>query len=450
MACMRRVLFLSLNLLCGALFLLFPAAAGAATESFTFTTLAGSIGGTNDGANGAAQFYFPSRVAVDRAGNLFVADTSNNTIRKVAPVGNNWVVTTIAGTPAFGGAGGTNDGPGGTARFSRPEGIAVDTNGNIFVVDRGSHTIRKISPSGTNWMVETIAGLAGMADCVDGTNSDARFSTPRGIALDSNGNLFVADTSSFTIRKLSPDGTNWIVTTIAGYPFIFGPDDGTNSDALFDLPFGLTVDGSTNIYVADFGNDAIRKIELVGEDWVVTTIAGGTMGSADGTNTTAQFNSPADIGSDGTGNLFVTDQFNNTIRKLSFIADEWVTTTIGGMALQSGASNGVGGAARFKKPWGLAVHTNRSLFIVDSSNSTIREGVPASSLAPHLRIALSGTNAILSWPLSASGFTLETSSSFLPSGPWSPLTNGVVISGNDFILTRNAKTGNAFFRLHGH
>jgi len=140
-------------------FLTFSVTRIQAAESFTWTTLAGGAQGTNDGVNGSAQFYFPSGIAVDGAGNLFVADTSNNTIRKVAPAGPDWVVTTIAGTAAFGAAGGTNDGVNGAAQFWRPNGVWADKNGNVFVVDHYTHTIRKITPVGTNWVVTTIAGL---------------------------------------------------------------------------------------------------------------------------------------------------------------------------------------------------------------------------------------------------------------------------------------------------
>src|SRR5437660_10342627 len=211
-------------------------------QSYTFTALVGSVAGTNDGINSSAQFDFPSGIAVDRAGNLFVADTSNNTIRKVSPAGPDWVVTTIVGVPALGGVGGTKDGINNNARFWKPNGVAVDTNGNIFVVDHYTHTIRKITPSGTNWVVSTIAGVGQMMGYADGTNSDARFSSPTGIAIDKDGNLIVSDTFTYTIRKITPVGTNWVVTTIAGGPYEFGLADGTNSEAQFNLPFGLTVD----------------------------------------------------------------------------------------------------------------------------------------------------------------------------------------------------------------
>jgi hypothetical protein len=422
---------------------------GLRAQSFTFTTLAGSAPGTNDGANSAAQFYFPSGIAVDNAGNLFVADTSNNTIRKVTPVGPDWVVTTIAGMAAFGGAGGTSDGTNGAAQFWRPNGVAVDGQGNVYVVDHYSHTVRKLTPVGTNWVVTTLVGLGLSHGYADGTNSDARFWSPTGIALDRAGNLYVADTFTYTIRKIVSVGTNWVVTTIAGSPFNYGFVNAANTNAQFDLPFGLAIDRSTNIYVADYGNNAIRKIAPVGTNWVVTTVAGsGTTGTNNGANTHAQFDSPADLGVDLAGNLFVTDQYNYTIRKITPVGTNWVVSTVAGLALQSGASNGIGAAARFNKPWGLALQTNGFLFVVDYANQRIREGVPSSSAAPSLSISLSGTNVVLAWPLSAAGFVLESRSNLFPGASWLSLSNGVVISGNSFALTTNSSAGAAFYRLH--
>jgi len=217
---------------------------------------------------------------------------------------------------------------------------------------------------------------------------------------------------------------------------------------MFNLTFGITVDRSNNLYVADFGNHAIRKITPVGTNWVVSTVAGsGNAGSVNGVNTNAEFNSPADVGIDNAGNLYVTDQFNHMIRKITPIGPDWVVSTIGGAALQPGNTNGVGGSARFRKPWGLAVHTNGCLFVMDYSNQSVREGVPSSIAPPPLKISLSGTNVVLSWPLSASGFVLESSSTPSSSGSWTALTNGVVILRNSFVLTRAASGGVGFFRL---
>src|SRR5262249_53460181 len=152
-------------------------------------------------------------VAVGSGGNLYVVEQGNGTIRKITQFGTNWVVSTIAGL-AF--SKGTNDGVGSDARFNQPYGVAVDTAGNIYVADSFNHTIRKLTPVGTNWPVSPIAGLGGNLGTADGTNSAARFTQPMGITADTNGNVFVGDFVNDTIRKITPLGTNWVVSTLAG------------------------------------------------------------------------------------------------------------------------------------------------------------------------------------------------------------------------------------------
>jgi sugar lactone lactonase YvrE len=170
------------------------------------TTLAGSAGdyGANDGRGIEVRFDWPEGVAVDSAGSVFAADTGNSTIRKVTPDG---VVTTLAGSA---GDYGTNDGPGVAARFDEPEGVAVDGEGNVYVADTWNSTIRKVSPGG---VVTTLAGSAGDYGTNDGPGVDARFDLPAGVAVDSVGNVYVADTWNCTIRKISLAG---VVTTLAG------------------------------------------------------------------------------------------------------------------------------------------------------------------------------------------------------------------------------------------
>src|ERR1017187_2674685 len=196
---------------------------------YTFTTFAGNSGyGSADGTNSAARFAGNIGAVVDSAGNVYVTDFYNATIRKVTPVGTNWVVTTIAG---LAGSPGSADGTNSAARFFNPDGVAVDSAGNLYVADDGSDTIRKVTPVGTNWVVTTIAGLASHSGSANGTGSAARFNNPSDVRLDSTGNIYVADTSNHTIRKLALIGTSWVVTTIAGLAGSPGSADGTGSAA---------------------------------------------------------------------------------------------------------------------------------------------------------------------------------------------------------------------------
>jgi sugar lactone lactonase YvrE len=337
---------------------------------YTFITLAGSAGyGCADGTNSAAQFAYPSSVAVDSAGNLYVADTVNCTIREMTPVGTNWVVTTLAGQV---GCTGTNDGTGNAARFYYPNGVAVDNAGNVYVADTVNHTIRKVTPVGTNWVVTTLVGQAGSAGANDGTNSAALFNGPAAVAVDSAGNVYVADTSNDTIRKVAPVGTNWVVTTLAGLAGSAGSANGTGNAARFYFPFGLTVDTNGNVYVADSANDTIRKVTSAG---VVTTLAGlaGNIGSANGTGSAARFYYPYDVTVDTNGNVYVADSGNNTIRKMT---PAGVVTTLAGLAGSDGTNNGTGSAARFYFPNGATVDSAGNVYVADTGNNTIRKVTP--------------------------------------------------------------------------
>ncbi len=235
-------------------------AAASAQTYYNWTTIAGLArsSGSTDGTNSATRFYLPQGIAVDSASNVFVADTCNQTIRKITPSGTNWVTGTIAG---LAGISGTNDGTNNVARFCYPQGVAVDGAGNVYVADTCNSTIRKITPSGTNWVTSTIAGQVTNSGCADGTNSDARFNWPSSVAVDNSGNVFVADTFNDTIRKITPSGTNWVTSTIAGLATNSGCADGTNSDSQFSWPSCIAVDNAGNVYVADSYNSGWNTID---------------------------------------------------------------------------------------------------------------------------------------------------------------------------------------------
>jgi hypothetical protein len=419
----------------------------ALSQSYSFTTIAGLVGngGTADGTNTDARFYFPAGVAVDDAGVVYVADLLNHTVRRVAPLGTNWVVSTIAGLARTrGSANGTNS----DARFDHPMGIKVDHTGNVFVTDKYNDTIRKITPQGTNWIVTTIAGSPGVQASDNGTNSDAHFWGPSGVDIDDAKGLFVVDSSNFTIRGIDSQGTNWVVSTLAGTPLAYGFQDGTNGDAMFDYPYNVAFAGVGNLFVTDWGNQSIRQITSVGPDWSTVTIAGfsGTFGTNDGLAATADFNSPTGIAVDAQTNVFVTDYGSHTIRKVQQTNAGWFVSTIGGAPMQFGSTNGVGNAARFNRPFGIALDRSGNLFIADYSNQTIRKGTPLPPPIPVLQIARTGTQIVLAWPAAASNYILETSSTLGPSS-WMSLTNRVVLSSDNYWFTNDVSQMTAFFRL---
>jgi sugar lactone lactonase YvrE len=215
-------------------------------------------------------------------------------------------VSTFAG---LGANHGSTDGLGTAARFSNPRGIALDNAGNLYVADSGNNTIRKITPDG---MVTTLAGTVGSAGNVDGTGSAAMFNSPKGVAVDSAGNVYVADSGNNTIRKITPGG---VVTTLAGLPGSSGTTDGTGGSARFKGPWGMAVDANGNVFVADNGSDTIRKISA---SRVVTTIAGfgAIPGSADGLGTAARLYEPSGVAVDSSGTLYVSEIMSNTIRRI--------------------------------------------------------------------------------------------------------------------------------------
>src|SRR5262245_4799313 len=335
-----------------ALGLILAAAQGLAESvytPYTFITLAGG-------------FNAPSGVAVDSTGNVYVADVNNHTVLKGTPTA---VLTILAGSP---GNKGSDDGTGSAARFNGPSGVTVDNAGNLYVADYANFTIRKVTPDGD---VTTLAGLAGTPGSDDGIGTAARFNYAFSLAADKAGNLYVADTYNYTIRKVTLDG---MVTTLAGLAGSHGHADGTGSAARFEQAHGITVDDAGNLYVADTYNHAIRKVTPEG---VVTTLAGlpHASGNADGPGGVAQFFIPFGVAVDAVGNVYVGDTANNTIRR---VTPEGLVTTLGGVsATDHSYQDGTGSAARFISPEGIAVDGEGNLYVADYGGQTIRKGKPA-------------------------------------------------------------------------
>jgi sugar lactone lactonase YvrE len=281
---------------------------------------------------------------------VYVADNSNCTIRKITPAG---VVTTLAG---MAGMTGSTDGTGSAARFFLPDGVATDSGGNVYVADTNNDAIRKITPAG---VVSTFAGTAGMSGSADGTGAAALFTYPGGVATDSAGNVYVADSGNDIIRKITPSG---VVTTLAGTAGMSGSTDGTGAAARFNEPEGLAVDSAGNVYVADRFNDTVRKITPAG---LVTTLAGtaGMTGSTDGMGAAARFNTPVGVAIDTGGDIYLTDGDNNTIRK---VTPTGAVTTIAGTAPVFGSTDGTGAGASFDIPAGVATDSAGNVYVADA------------------------------------------------------------------------------------
>jgi sugar lactone lactonase YvrE len=322
----------------------------------TVTAFAGCVGesGNADGMGNAARFDRPLGLAADAGGNLYVADSGNHVIRKVTPDG---VVSTFAGRAC---EQGSTDAVGREARFRTPTDVAVDASGNVYVADAYNHAVRKITPAGA---VTTLAGKVELKGGVtvggfaDGKGTAARFRTPRGVAVDSAGNVYVADTENALLRKVLPDGT---VKTLAGGVGNAGYANGTNAVARFSNPQGVTVDASGNIYVADTGNQVIRRVTAAG---LVSTV----------TNGLARFPSPRAVAADKAGNLVVADNDSQTISR---IAARGGVTVLAGRASTHGSAEGQGGAARFNRPCGIVVEHSKRLTVTDNFNHTLRTVTP--------------------------------------------------------------------------
>jgi streptogramin lyase len=271
------------------------------TPSTDVSTFAGSGNqGSMDGIGTAASFYQPTAICLGAQGNFYVADFSNHKIRKITPSGE---VTTFAGSGVIG----ANDGNGTSASFHYPADLVADSSGNIYVVDKENNKVRKITPSGD---VSTFAG-SGSQGSTDGIGVAASFNKPSGICIDDSGNFYISDQYNQKIRKITSTG---MVSTYAGSG-AQGAEDGDASIASFNYPSGICVDALGNVFVADFSNNKIRKITLQG---VVSTYAGsGDQGSMDGIGAAASFYSPTGIYVDDLGILYVGDQFNHKIRKIS-------------------------------------------------------------------------------------------------------------------------------------
>jgi len=288
--------------------------------------------------------------------------------------------------------------------LNQPAGIAVDPTGNVYVAD--NQKIRKITPTG---VISTLAGSdSGERGNADGVGTAARFNNPVGLALDVAGNLYVADMRNYMIRKITPGGE---VSTFAGNG-TRGSANGNGSLASFDEPASIVIDASGNMYITDSGNNSIRKINLAGD---VTTLAGsGARGANNGAGTAASFNQPFGITVDASGNVYVADTYNNLIRKINLAGN---VSTFAGSG-NEGADNGAGEIASFLTPYGVTVDTSGNLYVADLGNNLIRKITQSAyTISPALPAGLSldgATGTISGIPTVVSAaiiYTVATSNS---------------------------------------
>jgi sugar lactone lactonase YvrE len=322
------------------------------------STLAGGTPAYLEGTGTAARFNQPYGLAVDGAGNTYVADTLNHRIRRMTPSGD---VSTIAGT----GVAGFTNGPGALAQFDEPVGVVVGANGVLFVTDSKNHRIRSISATGD---VTTHSGL-GVAGFTDGVGAGARFSTPRGLAIDAAGILYVADRDNHRIRKVAADGS---VTTLAGTGTA-GSLNGVGNVAQFNGPVGIAVGASGIVFVTEAASHTVRQIQPNG---TVSALAGSsaTPGFADASGAAARFSSPVGVAVDGSGNVYVADKSNQRIRKITALG---AVTTMAGTGV-AGATDGIGEVAQFDSPVSVASIGIGRVLVGDLGYSTIRQIVPSS------------------------------------------------------------------------
>jgi len=316
------------------------------------------------GGSSSSSSQFLTGITYDStSGKLIVLDFGLSTVQSVSSLTGTASLTTLAGSS---GNTGSTDSTGTSAKFFGLDGVVSDTSGNFFVSDRYNQAIRKITSPTSTATVSTFAGVVGTSGTSNGTTTAAYFNYPRGIAIDSSDNIYVADTNSSTIRKITTAG---VVTTLAGYAGTTGYTNGTSSAANFNYPNALATDG-TYVFVADTANNQIRKIVI--STGVVTTLAGnatGSYGYTNATSTSAYFNGPIGIATDGT-NLYVSDYYNHSIRQI-VISTGVVTTLAGNTSGNSGYVNATGTSAYFSYPLGIAYYSG-NLYVTDQSGTHIR------------------------------------------------------------------------------
>jgi len=337
---------------------------GCGGSSNTINTVAGKnfAGFQGDGGEAtSALLRLPSDVAVDSAGNFFIADTDNNRIRKVT----DGIISTVVGDGFSGYTG--DGGPATAARLNQPVSIAIDSGGNLYIADLANHAIRKVDSAGT---ITTIAGSG-----TPGFNGDniaattAVLSLPSGVAVDSGGNVFISDSGNNRIREIV--AASGLIQTVAGTGAPgFSGDSGPATSAMISAPSRIALGGSNDLYIADTGNDVVRKVS----SGTITTVAGsqvpGNAGDG-GIATKATISNPVGVAVDQSGNLYLSDPVNSRVRKVS---NNGTISAAAGTGQAGFTGDGSGAtAAELNGPQGLAVDSRGNLYIADARNQVVRK-----------------------------------------------------------------------------
>jgi uncharacterized protein (TIGR03437 family) len=368
------------------------------TAAGNITTVAGNgtRGYSGDGnAAVSALLSLPYGIAVDGSGSLYIADNGNNAVRKVSPAG---VITTIAGNGKKGFSG--DGGPATAAQLNGPEGITLDSAGNLYIADTGNNSVRMISPAGT---ITTVAGTGDPGYAGDGgTALSSQLNGPESVTTDAAGNLYIADYGNNVVRKVSRSN---IVTTLAGNgSFEYSGDGGSAMNAQLYRPTGITIDRAGNLYFVDGGNNVVRRISPTG---IIAKFAGnGTIGYAGdgGSATAAQLNNAQGLAADSAGNLYIADYGNECIRRVSL--DGVITTIAGNGKIGFSGDGGPSTSAQLAFPFGVAADLAGNLYISDTGNARIRRISPSGIITTIAGTGVSGhsgdsgpaTNAALIGP----------------------------------------------------